>query len=80
MENLSLEDIAQNYISLQITAEHLSDYTVGNWRGVRIADRTDTVTKAVEHCELMLSKEYWTDEDMTQVHAAIASGKEYLKA
>ena len=78
MENLSLEDIEQNYISLKITAEQLLNYTSGNWFGIPISQRTDVVTNAVKHIELMLSKEYWTDEDMTEVHAAIAVGKTYL--
>ena len=29
----------------------------------------------VEHLELMVAKDYWTDEDMTAVNKAIADNK-----
>jgi hypothetical protein len=36
------------------------------------------VEKNVEHLELMLTKDYWTTEDMTTVNQAIADGNTYL--
>ena len=36
-------------------------------------DWTATRARNVEHLELMVAKDYWTDEDMTAVNAAIAS-------
>jgi len=36
------------------------------------ADWTDTVSRNVEHLELMVAKDFWTSEDMTAVNAAIA--------
>jgi len=36
------------------------------------ADWTDTVSRNVEHLELMKAKDYWTSEDMTAVDKAIA--------
>ena len=37
------------------------------------ADWTDTVSRNVEHLQLMVAKDYWTSEDMTAVNAAIAA-------
>ena len=41
------------------------------------ADRQDCVDRNVEHLELMVAKDYWTDEDMTAVNAAITAGQGY---
>ncbi len=32
----------------------------------------------VDHIEIMVAKDFWTDQDMTAANAAIASGKDYL--
>jgi hypothetical protein len=38
----------------------------------------DTVERNVAHLELMRAKNFWTNEDMAAVNAAIVSGKAYL--
>ncbi len=35
------------------------------------ADDETVVARNVEHLELMIAKDFWTDEDMTSVQAAI---------
>jgi hypothetical protein len=42
------------------------------------AERKDTVDRNVAHLELMLTKDFWTGEDMTAVDAAIVAGKAYV--
>jgi hypothetical protein len=32
----------------------------------------DCTSRNVEHLEIMVAKDYWTDEDMTAANAAIA--------
>ncbi len=39
------------------------------------ADWTDTVSRNVEHLQLMVAKDFWTTEDMTAVNKAIADNK-----
>ena len=36
------------------------------------ADDDTLVSRNVEHLKIMLAKDFWTDEDMTEVNAAIA--------
>ena len=36
------------------------------------------VRRNVEHLELMVTKDYWTTEDMSTVNQAIADGNTYL--
>jgi hypothetical protein len=33
----------------------------------------DTIRRNKEHLELMLTRDFWTNEDMSAVHAAIAA-------
>jgi len=40
-------------------------------------EKSDCVSRNVEHLELMLTRDYWTDEDMTAVDAAIVAGNAY---
>ena len=40
-------------------------------------DKQGAVDRNVEHLELMVAKDYWTDEDMTAVNSAITSGNNY---
>jgi hypothetical protein len=41
-------------------------------------DKKDCVKRNVEHLEIMVAKDYWTNEDMTAVNSAIQSGNTYL--
>ena len=80
---ITVEDVTRHYSSMQDNVDLINGYVAGSFDGMTIlptASKKDDVKRNVEHLEIMLSKEYWTDEDMTAVHAAIAAGKEYLKA
>ena len=39
------------------------------------ADELDTVDRNVRHLEIMLGRDYWTDEDLTPFSDAVAAGK-----
>jgi hypothetical protein len=73
------EQIAQHYkamgdsvwlINAIIAGEQLTNHSD--------EDKKSTVSRNVEHLEIMLAKDFWTDEDMTAVNAAIVSGKGYV--
>ena len=40
-------------------------------------DSQGTVERNVQHLELMVAKDFWTDEDMTDVESAITAGNNY---
>jgi hypothetical protein len=72
------EDIAQDYTAMG----HSVDLINGIIDGSKMADESeedkkDCVKRNVEHLELMVAKDYWTNEDMTAVNAAIVAGKAY---
>jgi hypothetical protein len=72
------EDIAQDFTAMG----HSVDLINGIIDGSKMADESeedkkDCVKRNVEHLELMVAKDYWTNEDMTAVNAAIVAGKAY---
>ena len=72
------EDIAQDYTAMGHSVELIN----GIIDESRMADESDedkqsTVERNVEHLELMVAKDFWTDESMTAVNSAISAGKAY---
>ena len=70
------EDIAQDYTAMGHSVELIN----GIIDGSRMADESaeeirDCVDRNVRHLEIMIAKDYRTDEDMTAVNAAIVAGK-----
>jgi hypothetical protein len=73
------EEIAQDYTAMGHSVELIN----GIIDGFKMADESeedkkDCVKRNVEHLELMVAKDYWTNEDMTAVNSAIQSGNTYL--
>lgn len=73
MENeITVEQIAQHYKAMGdsvdlINAGQPEDMTDEEW--------ADCLSRNVEHLKIMVAKDFWTDEDMTAVNAAIALGE-----
>ena len=71
MDNeITAEEIAQSYTAMGHSVDLLN---AGKPEGMEDAEWTDTVSRNVEHLQLMVAKDFWTDEDMTAVNAAIAA-------
>ena len=64
------EEIAQNYTAMGHSVDLLN---AGQPSDMSDADWADTVSRNVEHLELMVAKDYWTTESMTAANAAIAA-------
>ena len=70
------EEIAQDYTAMGHSVELINGIIDGSkMADEEAADRQGAVDRNVEHLELMVAKDYWTDEDMTAVDAAIVAGK-----
>ena len=72
------EEIAQDYTAMG----HSVDLINAIIAGTEMADDTaeekqDCVDRNVAHLEIMVAKDYWTDEDMTAVNSAITAGQGY---
>jgi len=70
------EDIAKDYTAMGHSVELINDIIAGTAMAEEeAADRQSAVDRNVEHLELMVAKDFWTDEDMTAVNSAISAGK-----
>jgi len=67
-ETMTEEEIAQAY-SAMLDSVALINAARANPEDY--ADDETVVARNVEHLELMIAKDFWTDEDMTSVQAAI---------
>jgi hypothetical protein len=64
------EEIAQNYTAMGHSVDLLN---AGQPECMSDADWADTLSRNVEHLQLMVAKDYWTTESMTAANAAIAA-------
>ena len=72
------EDIAQDYTAMGHSVELINGIIDGSkMADEEAADRQSAVDRNVEHLELMVAKDFWTDESMTAVNSAISAGKAY---
>jgi len=69
------QEISQHY-SAMLESVTLVNEVVGC--GDTDDESKDCVRRNVEHLENMLTKDYWTTEDMTTVNQAIDNGNTYL--
>jgi len=78
MDDLTAEQIAQNYSAMGDSVALINDVIAGNVMADDDAeDRQDCVDRNTQHLELMVAKDYWTSEDMTAANAAITAGNGY---
>lgn len=78
MDDLTAEQIAQNYSAMGDSVALINDVIAGT-DGIftSIEDKQDCVDRNTQHLELMVVKDYWTDESMTAANAAISAGNGY---
>ena len=72
------EEITQDYTAMGHSVDLINGIIDGSQMNDKeAADRQDCVDRNVEHLELMIAKDYWTDESMTASNSAITAGKAY---
>ena len=73
------EEIAKDYEAMGHSVELINGIIDGSkMADESTEDKQDCVRRNVEHLELMVAKDYWTNEDMTAVNGAIQSGNTYI--
>lgn len=78
MDEITTEQITQNYTAMGHSVQLITDVIAGNAMADDDAEeRQGCVDRNVEHLQLMVAKDYWTDEDMTAVNSAITAGQGY---
>ena len=64
---ITAEEIARHYSA---TMDSVNLINAGQPEGMTDEDWADTVSRNVEHLQIMLAKTYWTTEDLTPIQAA----------
>lgn len=80
MENeITAEEIAKHYSAMGDSVDLINGIIDGSMMADDTQeDKNDCVDRNVRHLEIMVAKDFWTNEDMTSVNSAITSGKNYL--
>jgi hypothetical protein len=65
------EEIAQDYSAMQDSVNLIDEMRTNPPEDMTDEEVADCISRNVEHLELMVAKDYWTDEDMKAVNAAI---------
>lgn len=65
------EQIAQHYSAMQDSVNLIDEMRTNPPEDMTDEEVEDCISRNVEHLELMVAKDYWTNEDMKAVNAAI---------
>ena len=65
------EQIAQHYSAMQDSVNLIDEMRTNPPEDMTDEEVADCISRNVEHLEIMVAKDYWTDEDMKAVNAAI---------
>jgi hypothetical protein len=77
-DEITTEEIAANYTAMGHSVDLINAVIAGDQMAdEEAAERQDCVDRNVEHLQLMVAKDYWTDQSMTAVNAAITAGQGY---
>jgi len=78
MDEKTAEEIAQDYTAMGHSVDLINAIIADTAMADDAAeDKQDCVDRNVAHLEIMVAKDYWTDEDMTAVNSAITAGQGY---
>jgi hypothetical protein len=64
-------EIAQHYSAAMDSVNLINELMALDSRDT---DETSTVSRNVEHLQIMVAKDYWTTEDLAPLNAAITAG------
>mgnify|MGYP006969406870 CR=1 FL=1 len=65
------EEIAQHYSAAMDSVNLINDLMA---QDSRTAEEQDSVSRNVEHLQIMIAKDFWTTEDLTPPNNAITAG------
>jgi len=71
----SADEIAQHYTAALDSVNLINELVA---KASLDAEEQDTVDRNVRHLEIMLGRDYWTNEDLTPFSDAVAAGKAAL--
>jgi hypothetical protein len=73
----STEEKAQHYKAMGDSIDLINEMRTNAPEDMTDEEVADTISRNVEHLEIMVAKEWWGDEDMTPANNAIADAASY---
>ena len=67
------EEIAQDYSAMLDSVNLINEMKTNPPVDMTDEEVADCISRNVEHLEIMVAKDYWTNEDMKAVNAAISA-------
>ena len=78
MTDRTAEELASDFTAMGHSIALITDVIAGDSMAEDdAADRQDCVDRNTQHLELMVAKDDWSDEDLSDSNAAISSGNGY---
>jgi hypothetical protein len=74
MENTP-EQIARHYSAAMDSVNFINELIAGQHDTMTAEEKADAIKRNVDHLKIMVAKDYWTTEDLTPFHNAIAAGQ-----
>lgn len=78
MEQITNEQIKSNYDGMLSSVDLINQYLALCPDYLDPLQHQSAIDRNVRHLEIMKTKDYWTNQDMTSVDKAIADGKAFL--
>jgi hypothetical protein len=75
MENQTPEQIARHYSAAMDSVNFINELIAGQHDTMTAEEKADAIKRNVDHLKIMVAKDYWTTEDLTPFHNAIAAGQ-----
>jgi hypothetical protein len=75
MENQTPEQIALHYSAAMDSVNFINELIAGQHDTMTAEEKADAIKRNVDHLKIMVAKDYWTTEDLTPFHNAIAAGQ-----
>ena len=76
---ITAEEIAQHYSAMGDSVDLINGIIDGSLMADDTQeDKNDCIDRNVRHLEIMVAKDFWTTEDMTDANSAITAGQNYL--
>jgi hypothetical protein len=69
------EQIAKHYAACMDSVALIDSIIALKPKDMTIEEATDTITRNVQHLEIMVAKNYWSGTELSVLTAAIAKGK-----
>jgi hypothetical protein len=74
-EQITPEEIQKHWLAAMDSVNFINELIAGQHDTMTAEEKADAIKRNVDHLKIMVAKDYWTTEDLTPFHNAIAAGQ-----